>query len=123
MPRLLSTVLIAAFLLYGAYWFIGKSTREDGLERWFDERAAAGWVADTEINLRGFPNRYDAVMTDLNLADPNSFRNALFAAIDITRNRKSYFEMRENALVPRDKRGEIVEEGDPAEFEKEGNIE
>ena len=72
MPRVLTTILLAAFFLYGAYWFIGKSTREQGLERWFDERAAAGWVADTEVELKGFPNRYDAVMTDLNLADPAS---------------------------------------------------
>ncbi len=51
-----------------------------------------------------------------NSADPTSFRSALFLAIDIARNRKNYFEMRENALVKHEK---PEEEGDPAELEKE----
>ena len=50
-----------------------------------------------------------------NSADPSSFRNAMFLAIDVARNRKDYFEMRENALV---RKGKLKneEEGDPADF-------
>lgn len=53
-----------------------------------------------------------------NSADPSSFRNALFLAMDISRNRKEYFQNRENALVKKDK-FKNAEEGDPADFEKE----
>lgn len=38
-----------------------------------------------------------------NLADPNSFRQALFAAIDIARHRKDFHDMHENALVKKEK--------------------
>ena len=37
-----------------------------------------------------------------NMADASSFRQALFAAIDIARSRKNFFEMRENALVKKE---------------------
>lgn len=38
-----------------------------------------------------------------NMADISSFRHALFAAIDIAKSRKEYFEMRANALVKKEK--------------------
>ena len=36
-----------------------------------------------------------------NLADPSSFRQAIFAAIDLYRNRKNYMEMHENPVTKR----------------------
>jgi len=50
-----------------------------------------------------------------NEADPSSFRKALFTAIDIARNRKSYYEARENAMVKKtdkfqDQEDEVLEE-------------
>lgn len=36
-----------------------------------------------------------------NLADPSSFRQAIFTAIDLYRNRKNYMEMHENPVVKR----------------------
>ena len=51
-----------------------------------------------------------------NAADPSSFRNALFLAIDVSRNRKEYFENRENALVKKNKL-KSENDGDPAPFE------
>lgn len=36
-----------------------------------------------------------------NMADPSSFRKAIFTAIDIVKNRKAYFEARENSLTNR----------------------
>ena len=47
-----------------------------------------------------------------NEADPSSFRSALFAAIDIAKNRKSYKEMHENRIVKSDK---PVEQGEGGE--------
>jgi len=53
-----------------------------------------------------------------NEADPESFRQAVFLALDIVRNRRDYEAMHANALV---KRHQEAEEGDPAEFEKEAS--
>lgn len=47
-----------------------------------------------------------------NEADPASFREALFAAIDIARNRKEFHDDRANALVKRGKSRFIAEEDD-----------
>lgn len=41
-----------------------------------------------------------------NKADGASFRQALYMAYDLVRNRKDYFESRENALVRREKKSE-----------------
>ena len=87
MIRIFTTVILAAFVLYGAYWFVGKSSKEAGIESWLSERADAGWIAESDVNLRGFPNRYDAVLRDLNLADPNSgwaWRAPEFELIQLT---------------------------------------
>ena len=47
-----------------------------------------------------------------NEADPASFREALFAAIDIAKNRKEYHDDRANALVKRGKSRFVAEEED-----------
>ena len=47
-----------------------------------------------------------------NEADPASFREALFAAIAIAKNRKEYHDDRANALVKRGKSRFVAEEGD-----------
>ncbi len=53
-----------------------------------------------------------------NSADPSSFRNAMFLALDISRNRKDYFEMRENAIVKIETKTEVEDE-DPATLEED----
>ena len=59
-----------ASALWGGYWFIGSAGFEKGLAAWFDERRSAGWVADySDIKTRGFPNRFDTTISDLELAD------------------------------------------------------
>ncbi len=54
-----------------------------------------------------------------NEADPTSFRQALFLALEIAKNRKLYVEMHENALQKRDKPSEIEGE-DEVIVEDEG---
>ena len=72
MRKLLAFVLIAA-LAWGGYWFIGSSAVERGLTAWFEDRRAAGWIADySTLNTAGFPSRFDTTITDLELADPNT---------------------------------------------------
>lgn len=53
-------------------WFYGQSQREDALDGWFANQVSKGWVADSQVDLQGFPNRYDAVFKNLNLANPNN---------------------------------------------------
>lgn len=70
MRRLITLVLIAA-ALWSGYWFIGKSTKQNVLEAWFEDRKAAGWTAEySDFQVVGFPNRFDSRFTDLNLRTP-----------------------------------------------------
>ncbi|MBK7475382.1 MAG: 4-hydroxythreonine-4-phosphate dehydrogenase PdxA [Haliscomenobacter sp.] len=55
-----------------------------------------------------------------NEADPDSFREALFAAIDIARNRKDYYDSRANALT---KRSKIAVESEEEEEEIDDLVE
>lgn len=68
--RLLVLIIITAALGWSGYWFWGKTSRQSALSNWFDERSEAGWVAESTLSLRGFPNRYDAVIEGIELADP-----------------------------------------------------
>jgi len=70
--RNLVLIILVAALGWSAYWFIGKSSRQAALSGWINGRNDAGWVADSTVNLRGYPNRYDAVFENINLADPVS---------------------------------------------------
>ena len=72
MRRLLVVVLVAA-LAWGGYWFVGARAVEYSLAAWIDQRRAEGWAADyAALNTRGFPNRFDTTITDLQLADPQT---------------------------------------------------
>ena len=71
--RLLLTLLIAGAALWSGYWYIGSSGVQAGFANWFDERRAEGWVADyADLRVQGFPSRFDTVVEDLNLADPET---------------------------------------------------
>ena len=50
-----------------------------------------------------------------NMADPSSFRRALFTALDVARSRKEYFELKENAMVKKEKPVEIQKEDEVIE--------
>jgi hypothetical protein len=71
MRRLVFIILMAA-LGWSLYWYIGINSRQSALTTWFDARNEAGWVADSSVELRGYPNRHDAIITDIELADPVS---------------------------------------------------
>ncbi|MFK7932584.1 MAG: 4-hydroxythreonine-4-phosphate dehydrogenase PdxA [Saprospiraceae bacterium] len=47
-----------------------------------------------------------------NLADPSSFRSAIYAAIDIARNRSSFHGMRANAIGKKNKPSEVQKESE-----------
>ena len=71
--RILFAIVVLAGLAWSGWWWVHASSRDAALERWLAERRDAGWVADAgDVSVRGFPNRLDAVVTDLALADPRS---------------------------------------------------
>jgi len=68
--RRLLTVIIVGALLWGVYWYIGARAVEGGLTAWLEQRRDEGWVAEySDLSTRGFPNRFDTTITNLDLAD------------------------------------------------------
>lgn len=64
-------VLIPA--LWSGYWFVAARGIERGIGAWLDARAAEGWVAETaSIQASGFPLRFQTVLADVELADPDT---------------------------------------------------
>ncbi|GLQ36087.1 hypothetical protein GCM10007939_23710 [Amylibacter marinus] len=70
--RWLVLSIFSAALAWSAFWFVGKTMRHAALEEWFADRNTAGWVAHSDIQLRGYPNRFDAVLGDIDLANPKN---------------------------------------------------
>lgn len=72
MRTLFFIVLFAAFG-WSAYWFAGATAQRMALDGWLDQRRADGWVADArDLAVTGYPNRFDTIITGLDLADPRS---------------------------------------------------
>lgn len=72
MMRLLVILVLSASGLWSGYWWVGSTAQKSALQSWLDERRAAGWAADGTVSVTGFPNRFDAIVQNLTLADPNS---------------------------------------------------
>lgn len=70
MRKLIAIVVIAA-LGWSGWWFFGAAAVERVMTNALAARQAEGWVADySDLKTRGFPNRFDTTITDLELADP-----------------------------------------------------
>lgn len=69
---LIVLALVAAAGWFG-WWFWASAQQEAALSGWLAERRAAGWQAEAgDLSVSGFPNRLDARLEDLKLADPAS---------------------------------------------------
>lgn len=69
--RWLIGLVVAAFVLWGGYWFVGSSAMQRGAERWFADAPAHGLVAEnTGLRVRGFPSRFDLTVDGIRIADP-----------------------------------------------------
>ncbi len=69
--RILLAVVVLAAVGWSAFWWIVAGREEAGIEKWLEDRAAEGWVAEAEsVETKGFPNRIDTTLTALELADP-----------------------------------------------------
>ncbi|NNL17948.1 MAG: DUF2125 domain-containing protein [Boseongicola sp.] len=72
MGRLIVVILVAALGWMG-WWTFGSSALDRALTAWVDERRADGWAADVaDIDVSGFPNRFDTTLSDVRLADPET---------------------------------------------------
>lgn len=70
--RWLMNLIIFAGLGWSGYWFVGAQAQERLLANWLESSRANGWVAQTdEMNVTGFPNRFDTIITGLDLQGPN----------------------------------------------------
>lgn len=72
MGRLIVVILVAALGWMG-WWMFGSTALDRALTAWVDERRAEGWAADVvDIDVAGFPNRFDTTLSDVRLADPET---------------------------------------------------
>ena len=60
-------------LAWSGYWYVGATAKEQVMRAWLEERAAAGWRAEVaELQVGGFPYRFDTELKGVELADPVS---------------------------------------------------
>ena len=72
MGRLIVAILSVA-LIWMIWWAFGSTALDRSLTGWVDDRRAEGWAADVaEIEVKGFPNRFDTTLTEVRLADPET---------------------------------------------------
>jgi hypothetical protein len=71
--RLILAFCILAALAWSGYWWIGARGVEAAFSGWFEAREAEGWQAEfTDLEVNGFPNRFDTTLTEPRLADPGT---------------------------------------------------
>ncbi|APX89259.1 hypothetical protein BV394_05615 [Brevirhabdus pacifica] len=70
--RILLILIVLAASLWGGYWFVGASALESSTQAWLQQRRAEGWQADAQVDVRGFPNRFDLTLDKPAMADPDT---------------------------------------------------
>ncbi len=76
--RKIVLVVLAAALVWSAYWFVGAAALDRALNAGLDELRAAGWnIEAASRETRGFPNRFDTTFDALEVASPGGTRVSL----------------------------------------------
>ncbi len=71
--KFLGVLIVLGIALWFGWWWLAATAQKEALSGWLSERRAAGWQAEAvDINVKGFPNRLDATITNPALADPVS---------------------------------------------------
>lgn len=71
--RTLFFIVMAAALGWSGYWWVGSTAQKAALSGWLAQQEAQGWVAQAAtVTVTGYPNRFDAILDQLDLADPYS---------------------------------------------------
>lgn len=69
--KLLAAALIIFMTGWLGWWWIAAGAQKAALENWMAAQRAAGWQAEaSSIDVTGLPNRLDATLNDLALANP-----------------------------------------------------
>ena len=69
--RFLLSITFLGAALWAGYWYLGSGGAETAIRQWFDQRRTAGWTAEfSDMQVIGFPSRFDTTFTDISLADP-----------------------------------------------------
>jgi hypothetical protein len=72
MRKLIIVILVAA-TAWAAYWVVGATASQKATEGWLEARRAEGWQVEySDLKVRGFPNRFDTTITDVQLTDPET---------------------------------------------------
>ena len=66
--RVLLAIVVLAALGWSGFWYWNASARDRALTNWLEERRAAGWIAEGDVRVTGFPNRVDVIVDGLALA-------------------------------------------------------
>jgi len=65
-------LVIVAALLWSGYWYIGAEAQKKLYTELVQDGRARGWTLDSQnLEVVGFPNRFDTSMTDLEFFDPS----------------------------------------------------
>lgn len=70
--RVLFAIVVLAAAGWGGFWYWNASMRDEALTGWLEARREAGWIAEAEIRVTGFPNRVDSIVSGLDLANPDA---------------------------------------------------
>jgi hypothetical protein len=60
-------------MLWAAYWFFGSYGLKSEINTWLTDRQEDGWQVEySNLKVRGFPNRFDTTLSDIQLTDPDT---------------------------------------------------
>lgn len=66
-------IIFAGFAIWAGLWVYGEDAKTERAENWFVEQQEQGWIAEyDELDVRGFPNRYDTYLKGVKLADTDT---------------------------------------------------
>lgn len=70
--KLLAGLIVTVIVGGAVWWMLAARAHEGAIATWLEDRRQAGWQAEAELSVAGFPNRLDVTLKDLALADPDS---------------------------------------------------
>lgn len=66
-------LMLGISVLWGGYWLVGARTVESEFRTWLDNNQVQGLQTDyASLATRGFPNRFDTTITDVDFYDDNN---------------------------------------------------
>lgn len=71
MIRILIALVVALSAIWSGYWLYGSRVHRDMIVGGLEQARGNGWgISYSEVDLNGFPNRFDTTISDLRVAHP-----------------------------------------------------